>query len=69
MINVIPSEERFHADHGWLDTRWHFSFGDYHDPANMNWSALRVFVPSSQRSAVKLARPGVLAGSLAAPHA
>ena len=43
MIKVIPSEERYHADHGWLDTRWHFSFSDYYDPANMNWSALRVF--------------------------
>ena len=43
MINVIPSEERYHADHGWLDTRWHFSFSDYYDPDNMNWSALRVF--------------------------
>lgn len=43
MITVIPSEQRFHADHGWLDARWHFSFGDYHDPANLHWSALRVF--------------------------
>ncbi|HMB95619.1 MAG TPA: pirin family protein [Tepidisphaeraceae bacterium] len=43
MINIIPSEKRYHADHGWLDTRWHFSFGDYHDPANMGFSKLRVF--------------------------
>src|SRR5437588_6035956 len=43
MINVIPSEKRYHADHGWLDTRWHFSFSDYYDESNMNWSALRVF--------------------------
>ena len=43
MINIIPSDQRHHADHGWLDTRWHFSFGDYYDPKNMNWSALRVF--------------------------
>lgn len=43
MINIIPSEERYHADHGWLDTRWHFSFADYHDPANVNWGPLRVF--------------------------
>lgn len=43
MLTVIPSAHRYHADHGWLDTHWHFSFGDYHDPANMNWSALRVF--------------------------
>jgi redox-sensitive bicupin YhaK (pirin superfamily) len=43
MINIIPSNDRYHADHGWLDTRWHFSFSDYHDPKNMNWGPLRVF--------------------------
>jgi redox-sensitive bicupin YhaK (pirin superfamily) len=43
MINIIPSDQRYHADHGWLDTRWHFSFGDHYDPANLNFSALRVF--------------------------
>jgi quercetin 2,3-dioxygenase len=43
MIKVIKSEDRYHADHGWLDTRWHFSFDSYYDPENMNWGALRVF--------------------------
>lgn len=43
MIKVIKSEDRYHADHGWLDTRWHFSFDNYYDPQNMNWGALRVF--------------------------
>src|ERR1043166_9662836 len=43
MISIIPSDERYHANHGWLDTRWHFSFGDYYDPDNMNWGPLRVF--------------------------
>jgi redox-sensitive bicupin YhaK (pirin superfamily) len=43
MINVIKSEDRYHADHGWLDTRWHFSFGDYYDEENMSWGPLRVF--------------------------
>ena len=43
MIKVIRSENRYHADFGWLSTRWHFSFADYHDPSNMNWGALRVF--------------------------
>jgi len=43
MIQVIPSKQRHHANHGWLDTHWHFSFGDYHDEKNMNWGALRVF--------------------------
>jgi quercetin 2,3-dioxygenase len=43
MIRVIKSSERHHADHGWLQTHWHFSFSDYHDPRNMHWSVLRVF--------------------------
>jgi quercetin 2,3-dioxygenase len=43
MIQIIPSAQRHHADHGWLDTNWHFSFSDYYDPNNLNWSALRVF--------------------------
>jgi len=43
MLNIIPSNQRYHADFGWLDTRWHFSFGDYYDPENMEWGVLRVF--------------------------
>ncbi len=43
MINVIRSRDRHSADHGWLQTNWHFSFSDYYDPENMYWSALRVF--------------------------
>ena len=43
MITVIRSQERHHADMGWLSTYWHFSFADYYDPANMNWGGLRVF--------------------------
>jgi redox-sensitive bicupin YhaK (pirin superfamily) len=43
MITVIPSNQRYHADHGWLDARWHFSFADYHDPQNMSWGPLRVY--------------------------
>ena len=42
MTQIVPSTQRHHADHGWLDTHWHFSFADYHDPENLHWSALRV---------------------------
>jgi quercetin 2,3-dioxygenase len=40
---VVRSTERAHADHGWLDTYYSFSFADYFDPNNTNWGALRVF--------------------------
>ena len=43
MINVIKSNERHYSDFGWLQTYWHFSFGDYWDPTNEKFGALRVF--------------------------
>ncbi|WOO41294.1 pirin family protein [Rubellicoccus peritrichatus] len=42
MIKVRKSDERGHANYGWLDTHHTFSFGNYHDPDHMNWRYLRV---------------------------
>lgn len=43
MINIIPSEARFTAEHGWLKSRFSFSFAEYYDPANLEFGPLRVF--------------------------
>jgi quercetin 2,3-dioxygenase len=43
MIDIRPFEGLAHRDHGWLDTRFHFSFADYHDPDRMGWGRIRVW--------------------------
>jgi redox-sensitive bicupin YhaK (pirin superfamily) len=43
MIDIRPFEGLAQRDHGWLDTRFHFSFADYHDPERTNWGQLRVW--------------------------
>ena len=42
MITIRPSEERGHANRGWLDTYFSFSFSDYYDRKHMGFRDLRV---------------------------
>jgi len=42
MIKIRRSKERGHANHGWLDTHYTFSFSDYQDSRFMGFRDLRV---------------------------
>jgi quercetin 2,3-dioxygenase len=42
MLRKIDRESLGTSDHGWLFSRFHFSFAEYHDPGRMHFGALRV---------------------------
>jgi len=42
-LELRPFADLGHFELGWLDARHHFSFGEYHDPARMGHSVLRVW--------------------------
>ena len=42
MIEIRRGQERGHANYGWLDTYYTFSFNTYHDPEFMGFRDLRV---------------------------
>lgn len=43
MLDIRPFKTLGHANHGWLDAHYHFSFSDYHDRNRMHWGRLRVW--------------------------
>ncbi len=43
MIELRPYASLGGANHGWLETKHHFSFADYHDDARVHWGNLRVW--------------------------
>ncbi len=42
MITIHKSDERGHANHGWLDSRFSFSFAEHADPGHVHFGPLRV---------------------------
>jgi len=44
MIDLRKSSDRGHDDHGWGQSRFSFSFADYHDSAHMGFGVLRALI-------------------------
>ena len=43
MIELRPFDRLGGGNHGWLDSKHHFSFADYHDDERLHWGRLRVW--------------------------
>lgn len=42
MIQIYSADSRYTADHGWLKSKFSFSFAEYFDPNNMQFGPMRV---------------------------
>lgn len=42
MFRKVDHKNMGRANHGWLNTHFHFSFANYYNPNNMSFGALRV---------------------------
>ncbi len=42
MLRKLPKEDMGSSNLGWLESRFHFSFAEYHNWHNMNFGVLRV---------------------------
>ena len=43
MIDKRPFDRLGGGNHGWLNAKHHFSFGEFYDPKNMGWGSIRVW--------------------------